>query len=78
VWRKETGRWGGARGRHERTPARLGSGSGLGRAGTGFASRYEDGDELARLHCFGWAAREWEMAVGSGSASGRVSAHNQC
>jgi hypothetical protein len=25
-----------------------------------------------------WAVREWEMAVGSGSASGRVSAHNQC
>jgi hypothetical protein len=29
VRRKETGRWGGVRGRHERTPARLGSGSGL-------------------------------------------------
>jgi hypothetical protein len=25
-----------------------------------------------------WAVREWEMAVGSGSASGRVSAHSQC
>jgi hypothetical protein len=78
--RKETGHWGGVRGRHERTPTRLGSGSGsgLGRAGTGFASRYEDGDGLAGLHCFGWAAWEWEMAVGSGSASGRVSAHSQC
>jgi hypothetical protein len=25
-----------------------------------------------------WVVREWEMAVVSGSASGRVSAHNQC
>jgi hypothetical protein len=25
-----------------------------------------------------WAVREWEMAVGSSSASGRVSAHSQC
>jgi hypothetical protein len=54
VRRKETGHWGGVRGRHERTPTRLGSGLGLGRAGTGFASRYEDGDGLAGLHCFGW------------------------
>jgi hypothetical protein len=35
--RKETGRWGGVRGRHERTPARLGSGL-AGRARPGSAS----------------------------------------
>jgi hypothetical protein len=39
--RKETGRWDGVRGRHERTPVRLGSGSGLAslhaaRTGTGW------------------------------------------
>jgi hypothetical protein len=64
----------------------VGVGVGVGRARrraagclcSGFASHCEDGDGLAGLHCFGWAAREWEMAVGSGSASGRVSAHNQC
>jgi hypothetical protein len=39
VRRKETGRWDGVWGRHERTPARLGSGSGLaGRARPGAAS----------------------------------------
>jgi hypothetical protein len=37
--RKETGQWGGVRGRHERTPVRLGSESGLaGRARPGAAS----------------------------------------
>jgi hypothetical protein len=33
---------------------------------------------LAGPRLLSWAVREWEMAVGSGSASDRVSAHNQC
>jgi hypothetical protein len=39
VRRKQTGRWGGVQGRHERTPTRWGSGSRLaGRARPGAAS----------------------------------------
>jgi hypothetical protein len=46
VRRKETGRWGGVRVRHERTPARLGSGSGL--AGRGVVR--PAASALASLH----------------------------
>jgi hypothetical protein len=60
VRRKETGRWGGVQGRHERTPAKLGSGSRSG--GHGRARRRAVGClGSASLHAVktgtaGWAA----------------------
>jgi hypothetical protein len=78
----------GDRGRHERTPTKLGSGSGahgVVRPAAAALLRFvlQRLGRLAGPHCsagprpLSWAVRAWVLAVGSGSASGQVSAHSQ-
>jgi hypothetical protein len=69
VRRKETGRWGGVRSRHERHTCEVGVGVGDGQASA-------TGRGIVRLHYFCWAAREWERetAAWPDSVSSRVSA----